>query len=356
MPPTITPPVDRADGTGADATIAGAESGQAQVLYYSLANIGGADYEDTTSITVPSVLRLGSGAVAINATPGRYRGFVAFNNASKLSEPFVFDVTGTPPTLTVADNEDGTGAVVTIAGAQAALTQTVYIVPLAGTPQTNQSRTGSGTITLALATGRYAIVGLLDGGLYTIGPYIFDVTPLPAAVVSISGGYCTSAEVASILSQFAIDVRTDDEHDEDYLAADDLARQEEALERGSAWIDMFLQARYDAATLVGNRWVKWATAHLVACELERRRGNGVAASLAAATETYVAMLEAIAKGARHLAGPGGPEPERGDAMPGWSNVTPDLRYLWSSIRRVDQTSAKTPLPPNNAPDPNSGVW
>lgn len=69
---------------------------------------------------------------------------------------------GTPPaapTLTVADNGDGTGAVATVAG-DAGVTNRVYISPQIGTPgqlafTLTGSRAGDGTIALALSDGAY---------------------------------------------------------------------------------------------------------------------------------------------------------------------------------------------------------
>lgn len=64
------------------------------------------------------------------------------------------------PTLTVADNGDGTGAVATVAASSAGSTNTVYTAPwsTAGNNLTwtaATSRTGDGTVALALADGFY---------------------------------------------------------------------------------------------------------------------------------------------------------------------------------------------------------
>jgi hypothetical protein len=60
------------------------------------------------------------------------------------------DVPATP-TLSVADAEDGTGATATVSGSTAGTTNTVYYrTPTGATWQTGGSRTGDGTVTLAL--------------------------------------------------------------------------------------------------------------------------------------------------------------------------------------------------------------
>ena len=60
------------------------------------------------------------------------------------------------PTLTWADNGDGTGAVATIAGAAAGSTNKIYTVPRTGGSWTLAgTRTGNGTIELDLAVGAY---------------------------------------------------------------------------------------------------------------------------------------------------------------------------------------------------------
>lgn len=61
----------------------------------------------------------------------------------------------TPCTLSVSDNADGTGGVATISGSQGG-TVTVYSLSQFGTTWTSRgTRTGDGTVTLALADGWY---------------------------------------------------------------------------------------------------------------------------------------------------------------------------------------------------------
>ena len=73
------------------------------------------------------------------------------------------------PTLAVADNGDGTGAVATITGSTAGATNTVSVQAVTGlgtsTWTTGGSRVGNGTVALSLAVGFYwvRVVSELDG-------------------------------------------------------------------------------------------------------------------------------------------------------------------------------------------------
>lgn len=64
------------------------------------------------------------------------------------------------PTLSIADNEDGTGAVATVADATVGTTNTVYYQTFVGQVGSGAwtnggSRTGNGTVSLSLSTGHY---------------------------------------------------------------------------------------------------------------------------------------------------------------------------------------------------------
>src|SRR5690349_3103919 len=66
-----------------------------------------------------------------------------------------------PPTLTLVDNADGTGAVATVAGGAVAAVNTLYVQPFsgvlgAGSWTSQGSRTGDGAIAVSLTTsGHY---------------------------------------------------------------------------------------------------------------------------------------------------------------------------------------------------------
>ncbi len=61
------------------------------------------------------------------------------------------------PTISVADNGDGTGGVATIAGTEAGSTNTVYVAPATGPPAfaSEGNRSGDGTVNRGLANGTY---------------------------------------------------------------------------------------------------------------------------------------------------------------------------------------------------------
>jgi len=84
------------------------------------------------------------------------------------------------PTLTVVDNEDGTGAVATIAGSTAGSTNTVYTAPWPAATFTSQgSRSSDGTVALSITTtGPYwgYVLSSIDGFTKASGLIAFRVT------------------------------------------------------------------------------------------------------------------------------------------------------------------------------------
>jgi hypothetical protein len=117
---------------------------------------------------------------ARSTTPGDYR----WTDAAIAA--FLAEVVALPnvPTLTIADNEDGTGAVATIADSTAGTTNVVKVATWYGVFTTGGSRTGDGTVALTLAKGPYwAYVESTNGnGTSMSEPLAFRVTTASEAV------------------------------------------------------------------------------------------------------------------------------------------------------------------------------
>lgn len=118
-------------------------------------------------------------------------------------------VTPATPTLTIADNGDGTGAVVTIAGSTAGSTNQVYTVSRSGGSWTlGGSRTGNGTVVVTLATGGYLVYVLssLSGGYAISAVSTFSVTDSTLAsgrVQQISDALVAELAAADLAGAFA---------------------------------------------------------------------------------------------------------------------------------------------------------
>lgn len=251
-------------------------------------------------------------------------------------------------TWTITNNTTGTGFRIVVANsANPAFLHYFYWSILGGSQQIAQ-RQGNGNIDVTSTVGAHAISALLNTGTVFEGPIQFEVTDASAVA---TGGYCSAADVVSVLSQFAVDRRVDDDFSGS-VNTDETGFITDAILRATAWVNQFLGSRYDAATLAANTWVRWATTYLAACELERRRGNPVAASLLAEAQSYIDRLNAIQTGAALLIGDDGPEAERFGSTPAVVNLTMDLRYHFGKARSVPSISnnRRSPALPHEAPD------
>lgn len=95
------------------------------------------------------------------------------------------------PTLAVADNGDGTGGVATISGATSGTTNTVYVANWnhsGGSLSFSSagSRSNNGTVTLAIATGRYVgYVGSVSGSAFNVSNFVqFAITDSDALPIN----------------------------------------------------------------------------------------------------------------------------------------------------------------------------
>lgn len=107
------------------------------------------------------------------------------------------------PTLSFADNADGTGAVVTIAGSAAGSTNTVYVADWTGgfipaAYVSRGSRTGDGTVSLAIANGYHwgYVSSATTGGMSVSAVYGFRSTSGAVSVFE----QCLNAVLAKMQS------------------------------------------------------------------------------------------------------------------------------------------------------------
>lgn len=150
--------------------------------------------------------------------------------------------------------------------------------------------------------------------------------------------YCTAANIETLLSQFGVDSRADDDLDG---SADD-GIVDAAIEKASADVNLYLLARYSVADVAASAWVKWVTATFAVAGLSKRRGNPCPESISEQCEQYVEELKRIQDGKQPLIGDSGPVAPRYEDLPTVSNLIVDGRYRRSKIRRIPATSTGAP--------------
>lgn len=144
--------------------------------------------------------------------------------------------------------------------------------------------------------------------------------------------FCSSTDIADILSDDGMLAATDDSREE--LLAD-ATRVSNAIERAEQRIKQFVGRKYSDVQLDGNTWVKWACATIAAFELMRRRGNTPPDGLRESYDEIVGHLKNVSANASEI--PDAiPRQEPGVAM---TNLRYDPRYPVSKIRAVTQISA-----------------
>lgn len=163
--------------------------------------------------------------------------------------------------------------------------------------------------------------------------------------------YCSASDVESILSSEGVNLHVDDRwpiYSDDPGApispaagqtTEALQHMEYAIDRASARVEIAIGSRFDISTASTNRWVKWCTAYLAACEVCRRRGNSIPDSLLAQCEEYSSLLVMIGKG--EIGYIPGLEP-RVEPIPSMSNLRVDNRFFDARVRVQEVISAGRP--------------
>ena len=152
--------------------------------------------------------------------------------------------------------------------------------------------------------------------------------------------YCTSDDIETILSEFGLSVRLDDDEN----GCPDTGMATACIERGAVQINHYLLARYSVADCVSSGWVKWVNAIFAAREACARRMMPPPESLVAQCNEFMEELRFIRAGTHPLMGDDGPLATRFDGLPTVSNMVVDGRYAVQKIRRKPQTSTGGPPP------------
>jgi hypothetical protein len=124
--------------------------------------------------------------------------------------------------------------------------------------------------------------------------------------------YCTSEDMADILSQAGVDLASSDYPPSDYG---------NAIAKAGNQIDFYLGRRYQPTSLAQSDLVKdWAA--ILACSfLRRRRGNPMPAGIASLVEEAKAQMEMVRRGQTEIPGIG----VRKTSAPAMSVIRPTMR-------------------------------
>lgn len=152
--------------------------------------------------------------------------------------------------------------------------------------------------------------------------------------------YCTVEHVRFVWSNHGVSARADDR--DGHNSTDTI---DDAISKATTDVNQYLFQRYTPAVIAGCTWVKWATAFIAAQALAIRRGNSVPQGIQDQVDRYLEDLKAIAAGQIMLTTDTGLASPEHDNLPGVSNLRVDSRFR-APIRRVPQTSTKTPQSPN----------
>lgn len=125
-------------------------------------------------------------------------------------------------------------------------------------------------------------------------------------------GYCTQAQIESILSEHGVLAFTDDDHD----GISDGTLIQDAIDRSASLkIDFYLCQRYDLTQITNNSWVQYANAILAAVAIVSRRGMSVPESLHEQEAMVIEQIRLIHRGTCKVPGMA----ERFDHLPSVSN-------------------------------------
>lgn len=131
--------------------------------------------------------------------------------------------------------------------------------------------------------------------------------------------YCTSSDIAAVLSEAGATACLDDDEN-GVLSVAEEALGTSAIERAAVKMNFTLQRRFKLSDL-NNDWCKWCNATLAAGEYFRRRNNSpVPESLANSIKEFLDQLEAI--------GLGSPIPEQAESFEHTPTVSVLKPELW----------------------------
>ena len=152
--------------------------------------------------------------------------------------------------------------------------------------------------------------------------------------------YSTRTEVESIMSQVGVDVRLDDNEDDEVTEANpqqpDIPDEEghltDAIDEATDIVNEYALPLYSDTVLCASRWVRRRASYLAAWIVSQRRGN--AALYEERACRIMEELERVRQGVLLI-----PRAERRvSTMPRMSNVRIDRRYIREKVRVVRETS------------------
>lgn len=148
-------------------------------------------------------------------------------------------------------------------------------------------------------------------------------------------GYCTQAQIESILSAHGVAAFTDD--DLDGLPDTDMVQN--AIDRSAALkMDPYLCQRYQLSAITGNSWVQWANAVLAAVALSTRRNMPTVESLAAQEQMVLEQIRMIHGGTMKIPN----QSERFDHLPAVSNFDVERFRTLHPVRVQREESTGAP--------------
>lgn len=152
-------------------------------------------------------------------------------------------------------------------------------------------------------------------------------------------GYCTQAQIESILSSHGVAAFTDD--DLDGLPDTDMVQ--DAIDRTAALkIDIYLCQRYDLTTISSNAWVQWANAVLAAVAIATRRNMPTPESLYAQEREVLEQIRMIYSGTHKVPRMA----ERFDHLPSVSNYDVErFRQVFPVRVQREESVGKPPTEP-----------
>lgn len=152
-------------------------------------------------------------------------------------------------------------------------------------------------------------------------------------------GYCTQAQIESILSSHGVSAFTDD--DLDGLPDTDMVQN--AIDRSAALkIDPYICERYNLSSITSNAWVQWANAVLAAVALTTRRNMPTVESLAAQEQMVLEQIRMIHAGQMKIPR----QAERFDHLPAVSNFDVERFRTTFPVRvQREESTGAAPTPP-----------
>lgn len=152
--------------------------------------------------------------------------------------------------------------------------------------------------------------------------------------------YCTSDDVASILSSQGIEWAVDDDRTGNTDGVDELRRVTDCISRASSKINQYVVKWYQLSTLASNTWVKWCCATLAAVALMRRRGDTAPDGLISEYDEYLEFLKDVQLGKSVIPSDGTDDAKLLTQNAGMtmSNLHMDQRYRNLQLRVITRMS------------------